>query len=52
MSWFKSLVYSLREAHYNLATVIHAGCYAATVSYLRLLKKLRQTESSDPAQSH
>lgn len=45
MSWFKSLTYSLRASRFNPITIIHAGCYAATVTYLRVLKRLARLSS-------
>jgi ferredoxin len=38
MSLFKSLIYGLREARFNPLTILHSALYAATVSYLRILK--------------
>lgn len=40
MPLIKSLFVSIQEAKYNPITVIHALLYAATVTYLRILKKL------------
>ena len=45
MSLIKSLRYSLKEAKYNLITVIHSLFYGATVSYLRVLKNLVKLNS-------
>jgi ferredoxin len=45
MSWFKSLAYSLKESRYNPITGLHASAYAATVTYLRLLKNLARLNS-------
>lgn len=38
MSLFKSLTYGLREARFNPLTILHSALYAATVTYLRVLK--------------
>lgn len=38
MSLFKSLAYGLREARFNPLTIFHSALYAATVTYLRVLK--------------
>lgn len=46
MSWFKSFAYSLNEARYNPITIVHACCYAATVTYLRVLKNLVKINSA------
>ncbi|MDI6686836.1 MAG: 4Fe-4S dicluster domain-containing protein [Desulfobacterales bacterium] len=40
MSLLKSLLYALKEAEYNPVTIIHSTLYAATVTYLKVLKKL------------
>lgn len=40
MSLIKSLLYALKEAKYNPITIIHSILYAATVTYLRVLKNL------------
>lgn len=45
MSWLKSLAYSLKESRYNPVTLLHASCYAATVTYLRVLKNLARLNS-------
>ena len=45
MPWFKSLIYSLKEARYNPITILHASAYAATVTYLRVLKNLARLNS-------
>jgi ferredoxin len=46
MPLFKSLAYSLKEAHYNPITVIHSMFYAATVTYLRVLKNIARIHSA------
>jgi ferredoxin len=38
MSLFKSLTYGLREARFNPLIIVHSTLYAATVTYLRILK--------------
>lgn len=40
MSLFKSLTYALREAGFNPVTILHSAFYAATVTYLRVLKTI------------
>lgn len=45
MSWLKSIAYSLKTVRYNPLTIMHAGCYAATVTYLRVLKNLARLNS-------
>lgn len=40
MSLIRSLVYSLKEARFNPVTILHSSLYAATVTYLRILKTL------------
>src|SRR5512133_1161469 len=47
MSWFKSIAYSLKEARFNPVTILHASCYAATVTYLRILKNLARLKSPE-----
>lgn len=45
MPLIKSLVYNMKEAKYNPITVIHSTLYAATVTYLRVLKNLLKLNS-------
>jgi hypothetical protein len=45
MSLLNSLLYALKEAKYNPITIIHGALYAATVTYLRVLKKLVKLNS-------
>ena len=45
MSLIKSLAYNMKEAKYNPITVIHSTLYAATVTYLRVLKNLLKLNS-------
>lgn len=40
MALFKSLTYGLKEARFNPLTILHSALYAATVTYLRVLKTL------------
>lgn len=40
MPLFKSLAYALKEARFNPVTILHSSFYAATVTYLRVLKIL------------
>ncbi len=42
MPLLRSLAYGLKEARFNPLTVMHSLCYAATVTYLRVLKHLAQ----------
>ncbi|MDO9566694.1 MAG: 4Fe-4S dicluster domain-containing protein [Candidatus Desulfaltia sp.] len=45
MSLLKSLLYALKEAEYNPVTIIHSTLYAATVTYLKVLKKFVKLNS-------
>jgi len=45
MSLFTSLIYGLKEARFNPAIVLHSALYAATVSYLRVLKNIAKIDS-------
>lgn len=45
MSVIRSILYSLKEARCNPVIVIHSMLYAATVTYLRVLKNLVKTGS-------
>jgi ferredoxin len=45
MSFLKSIFYSLKEARFNPVIVIHSSLYAATVTYLRVLKHLVKIDS-------
>lgn len=40
MSLFTSLTYGLREARFNPLIILHSALYAATVTYLRVLKTI------------
>jgi len=40
MSLLKSFTYSLKEARFNPVIILHSLCYAATVTYLRVLKNI------------
>jgi len=44
-SLIKSFIYSLKEAGFNPVIVIHSTLYAATVTYLRVLKYIVKTGS-------
>jgi len=46
MSQFKSLIYGLKEARCNPVTVLHSMSYAATVTYLRVLKQIVRIPST------
>ena len=45
MSIFKSFLYNMKEAHYNPITLTHSTLYAATVTYLKILKHLVKFDS-------
>ncbi len=45
MSLLKSFFYSLKEARFNPVIIIHSSLYAATVTYLRVLKHLVKIDS-------
>lgn len=45
MSILKSFLYNMREAKYNPITLAHSTLYAATVTYLRVLKNLLKIDS-------
>lgn len=45
MSFIKSFLYSTKEARFNPVTLIHSALYAATVTYLRVLKNLIKINS-------
>lgn len=45
MPLLRSLLYSLKEARFNPATVLHSSLYAATVTYLRVLGKIAKSGS-------
>jgi ferredoxin len=40
MPLIESLMYNMKEAHYNPITIFHGMLYGATVTYLRVLKNL------------
>ena len=45
MSLIKSFQYTMKEAKYNPMTLTHSTLYAATVTYLRVLKNLLKINS-------
>lgn len=45
MSLIRSFFYSLKEARFNPVTIIHSTFYAATVTYLRVLKNIAKIPS-------
>ncbi|MBW1694894.1 MAG: hypothetical protein JRJ41_12265 [Deltaproteobacteria bacterium] len=45
MSFVKSFLYNMKEAKYNPITLTHSTLYAATVTYLRILKNLVKIDS-------
>lgn len=45
MSLINSLLYNMKEAKYNPITLTHSTLYAATVTYLRVLKNLLKINS-------
>lgn len=45
MSLIKSFLYNMKEAKYNPVTLTHGTLYAATVTYLRVLKNLLKLNS-------
>lgn len=49
MSLFKSLTYALKEARFNPLTILHSMFYAATVTYLKVLKTILRGLGSDQA---
>jgi len=45
MSLIQSLIYSLKEARFNPVTIVHSTLYAATVTYLRVIRYLVRFDS-------
>jgi len=45
MSFIRSFLYNMKEAKYNPITLTHSTLYAATVTYLRVLKNLLKINS-------
>lgn len=45
MALMRSLLYNAKEARYNPIKLIHSSMYAATVTYLRVLKNLLKLDS-------
>lgn len=52
MSFLKSFIYGLKEARCNPVTIIHSSTYAATVTYLKVLKYLVSALNSTVFRTH